>query len=570
MARLTNTLINGSLKVTDNIYANVVHATTFSGKATSAGSADNATNASKVSINSIGTSSVDYGILVHNATGAQTPIKSGVTINPGSKTIKATGYSFDGTVDVTKNNNFGTNTTSNITIGKSGLITTINGSDITIAGNLTVQGSTTISNIKNLSVENQLIELATGRANTSTPITNYAGMFIQKYDGTNSGALVFDSSGTAYVGDVTYVSSNGTILPKTDTGSSESSLQPLATRSKDLTADCILKWDSAKKTLVKATNLTDTSYAAAGHNHNSTYITAVSVSSNKITYTLNGVSKDAGTVNNVANATNATNATNVALTASTTADATNGDKITIKAGNTTGASFNITNAKHANSAETASSAAKADQIKLESAGTTNKNIPLISRAPTTSSTGYNYVNTLDSLTFNPSTGTLTATVFDGTSSKIKSDSVSSNSNHHVYFDNGENQVGYNSHLTFNPSTSILTINGITINGSTKVITATTFTGKATSAGSADTATKATNIAVDANNSSTLNVALLNVSAATTSTKPLVATTNKLSYNTSTGNLSALQLGVKSAGSDTTPKAYMKYNSTDECIEFIFA
>ena len=552
MARLTNTLINGSLKVTDNIYANVVHATTFSGKATSAGSADNATNASKVSINSIGTSSVDYGILVHNATGAQTPIKSGVTINPGSKTIKATGYSFDGTVDVTKNNNFGTNTNSNITIGKSGLTTTINGSDVTIAGNLTVQGSTTISNIKNLSVENQLIELATGRANTSTPITNYAGMFIQKYDGTNSGALVFDSSGTAYVGDVTYVSSNGTILPKTDTGSSESSLQPLATRSKDLTAECILKWDSAKKTLVKATNLTDTSYASADHNHNSTYITAVSVNNNKITYTLNGVSKDAGTVNNVANATNATNATNVTLTASTTTDATNGDKITIKAGSGTAATFNLVNAKQATSASKLSNTTAIG----------SSTVPVYFSAngvPVSCNTTLGV-----SITGNASTAT--------TASGVSTSSVSTGTNN-VYFSNSSNKVGYNANFTYAPSTSILTVNGITINGSTKVITATTFSGKATSAGSADTAataTKATNIAVDANNSSTLNVALLNVSAATTSTKPLVATTNKLSYNTSTGNLSALQLGIKSAGSDTTPKAYMKYNSTDECIEFIFA
>lgn len=552
MARLTNTLINGSLKVTDNIYANVVHATTFSGKATSAGSADNAANASKVSINSIGTSSVDYGILVHNATGAQTPIKSGVTINPGSKTIKATGYSFDGTVDVTKNNNFGTNTTSNITIGKSGLTTTINGSDVTIAGNLTIQGSTTISNIKNLSVENQLIELATGRANTSTPITNYAGMFIQKYDGTNSGALVFDSSGTAYVGDVTYVSSNGTILPKTDTGSSESSLQPLATRSKDLTADCILKWDSAKKTLVKATKLTDTSYASADHNHNSTYITAVSVNNNKITYTLNGVSKDAGTVNNVANATNATNATNVTLTASTTTDATNGDKITIKAGSGTAATFNLVNAKQATSASKLSNTTAIG----------SSTVPVYFSAngvPVSCNTTLGV-----SITGNASTAT--------TASGVSTSSVSTGTNN-VYFSNSSNKVGYNANFTYAPSTSILTVNGITINGSTKVITATTFSGKATSAGSADTAataTKATNIAVDANNSSTLNVALLNVSAATTSTKPLVATTNKLSYNTSTGNLSALQLGVKSAGSDTTPKAYMKYNSTDECIEFIFA
>lgn len=555
MARLTNTLINGSLKVTDNIYANVVHATTFSGKATSAGSADNATNASKVSINSIGTSSVDYGILVHNATGAQTPIKSGITINPGSKTIKATGYSFDGTVDVTKNNNFGTNTTSNITIGKSGLTTTINGSDVTIAGNLTVQGSTTISNITNLSVKNQLIELATGRANTSTPITNYAGMFIQKYDGTNSGALVFDSSGTAYVGDVTYVSSTGTIIPKTGTESSETSLQPLATRSKNLTADCILKWDNTNKTLVAASNLTDNSYAAANHNHNSTYITAVSVSSNKITYTLNGASKDAGTVDNVANATNATNATNVTLTATASTDATNGDKITVKAGNKTGATFTLVNAKHAATASKLSNTTAIGSSTVPVYFSTNG-------VPVSCSTTLGV-----SITGNAATATNATTA-----SNVSTSSVSTGTNN-VYFSNGSNKVGYSANFTYAPATSILTVNGITINGSTKVITATTFSGKATSAGSADTATtatKATNIAVDANNSSTLNVALLNVSAATTSTKPLVATTNKLSYNTSTGNLSALQLGIKSAGSDTTPKAYMKYNSTDECIEFIFA
>ena len=555
MARLTNTLINGSLKVTDNIYASVVQATTFSGKATSAGSADNATNASKVSINAIGTSSVDYGILVHNATGAQTPYKSGITINPNTKIINASGYTFSGTVDVTKNNNFGTNASSAITIGKTGLNTTINGSTVTIAGNLNVTGTTTISNVENISVKNQLIELATGRGNASTPITNYAGLFIQKYDGTNSGALVFDATGTAYVGDVTYDSSNGTITPKTDTESSETSLQPLATRSRNLTADCILKWDSSKNTLVKATNLSDTAYATAGHNHNSTYITAVSVSNNKITYTLNGASKDAGTVDNVSNATNATNATNVALTATASTDTTNGDTITVKAGSKTGATFTLVNAKHAASASKLSNTSAIGSLTVPVYFSANG-------VPVSCSTTLGV-----SITGNAATAT-TAT----TASNISTSSVSTGTNN-VYFSNSSNKVGYNANFTYAPATSILTVNGITINGSTKVITATTFSGKATSAGSADTATtatKATNIAVDANNSSTLNVALLNVSAATTSTKPLVATTNKLSYNTSTGNLSALQLGVKSAGSDTTPKAYMKYNSTDECIEFIFA
>lgn len=544
MARLTNTLINGSLKVTDNIYANVVHATTFSGKATSAGSADNATNASKVSINSIGTSSVDYGILVHNSTGAQTPIKSSVTINPSSKTIKASGYSFDGTVDVTKNNNFGTSTTSNITIGKSGFTTTINGSTITIAGNLNVTGTTTTIDTTTLTTKDNLIELAKGN---SAALTTPAGFYVNNYDGENhSGALVFDSTGTAYVGDVTI--SNNNI-------SNTSSLQALATRSKNLTANCILKWDDTNKTLVAATNLTDTAYAAAEHNHNATYITAVSVSSNKITYTLNGASKDAGTVDNVANATNATNATNVTLTATASTDATNGDKITVKAGNKTGATFTLVNAKHAATASKLSNTTAIGSSTVPVYFSTNG-------VPVSCSTTLGV-----SITGNAATATNATTA-----SNVSTSSVSTGTNN-VYFSNGSNKVGYSANFTYEPATSILTVNGITINGSTKVITATTFSGKATSAGSADTATtatKATNIAVDANNSSTLNVALLNVSAATTSTKPLVATTNKLSYNTSTGNLSALQIGVKSAGSDTTPKAYMKYNSTDECIEFIFA
>lgn len=544
MARLTNTLINGSLKVTDNIYANVVHATTFSGKATSAGSADNATNASKVSINAIGTSNVDYGILVHNSTGAQTPIKSSVTINPSSKTIKASGYSFDGTVDVTKNNNFGTSTTSNITIGKSGFTTTINGSTITIAGNLNVIGTTTTIDTTTLTTKDNLIELAKGN---NAALTTPAGFYVNNYDGENhSGALVFDSTGTAYVGDVTI--SNNNI-------SNTSSLQALATRSKNLTANCILKWDDTNKTLVAATNLIDTSYADADHNHNSTYITAVSVNSNKITYTLNGASKDAGTVDNVANATNATNATNVTLTATASTDATNGDKITVKAGNKTGATFTLVNAKHAATASKLSNTTAIGSSTVPVYFSTNG-------VPVSCSTTLGV-----SITGNATTATNATTA-----SNVSTSSVSTGTNN-VYFSNGSNKVGYSANFTYAPSTSILTVNGITINGSTKVITATTFSGKATSAGSADTAataTKATNIAVDANNSSTLNVALLNVSAATTSTKPLVATTNKLSYNAATGNLSALQLGVKSAGSDTTPKAYMKYNSTDECIEFIFA
>ena len=557
MARLTNTLINGSLKVTDNIYANLIQATTFSGKATSAGSADSAATVSVTSTNT----SANYNLAFVSGTSGNNQIyvagANSIKVNPSTKIITAAGYtvsasSFSGNVDVTKNSNFGTASSSAITIGKSGINTTINGSTITIAGNLNIQGTTTTIDTATLSTKDNLIELAKG--NTAA-LTTPAGFYVNKYDGTNSGALVFDSTGTAYVGDVTI--SNGNI-------SASTSLQPLATRDKSLTDGSILKWDNTKKTLVKATNLTDTAYASSNHNHNSSYITGVSVSNDKITYTLNGTSKEAGTVNNVAaasSATNATNATNVALSASVTTNATDGDSVTIKAGNKTGATFTIANAKYANTA---------GMIKIEELGNTiNQDIPLITRAPTTTTDNYNHVAIAGSLLYNPSINRLTATEFDGTASNIKI-ATASNKSGLIPFAYADNTLGSVSNFNYDSSTSILTVNGVTINGASKVITATTFSGKATSAGSADSATRATNIAVDANNSNILNVALLNVSAASTTTKPLVATTNKLSYNAATGNISALQVGVKSAGSDTSPKAYMKYNSTEECIEFIFA
>ena len=73
---------------------NLIQATTFSGAFSgNATSANNATNASKVNITNIGTSNTNYGILVQSASGNQSPIKSGVTINPNQKTISApSGY----------------------------------------------------------------------------------------------------------------------------------------------------------------------------------------------------------------------------------------------------------------------------------------------------------------------------------------------------------------------------------------------------------------------------------------------------------------------------------------------
>lgn len=152
-----------------------------------------------------------------------------------------------------------------VTIGGSTTASTnINGkvinlnANVNVSGNLTVTGSTTFLNAENISAKDLLIELGSGeRVTNGTAITNYAGLFVQKYDGTNSGALVFDKNGTAYVGDVK-VNSDGTLSSAcTSATGSASGLQPLATRSTALSNGNIVKWDNTNKTLVSAVSGTD-------------------------------------------------------------------------------------------------------------------------------------------------------------------------------------------------------------------------------------------------------------------------------------------------------------------------
>lgn len=110
--------------------------------------------------------------------------------------------------------------------------------NFTVGGNLTVNGTTTTVDSTTLQVKDKLIEVAHG--NTSA-LTTPAGLVAPKYDGTNSGALVFDSTGTAYVGDVT-LDSAGNI----DVSNSE--LQPLATRT-GLVGGNLVQYDSSALTL---------------------------------------------------------------------------------------------------------------------------------------------------------------------------------------------------------------------------------------------------------------------------------------------------------------------------------
>lgn len=109
--------------------------------------------------------------------------------------------------------------------------------NLTVGGNLTVNGTTTTVDSTTLQVKDKLIEVAHGN---TTALTTPAGLVAPKYDGTNSGALVFDSTGTAYVGDVTLKDGNIDVA--------NSGLQPLATRT-GLVGGNLVQYDSTAQTL---------------------------------------------------------------------------------------------------------------------------------------------------------------------------------------------------------------------------------------------------------------------------------------------------------------------------------
>lgn len=118
---------------------------------------------------------------------------------------------------------------------------TIDGS-LTIGGNLTVEGTTTTVESETLKVKDQLIEVASGN---TVELNSPAGLVVPKYDGTNNGALVFDKTGTAYVGDVV-LTDKGLI----DTTAAGTKLVALAGRAKTIAGDNLVKWDDTNQIFV--------------------------------------------------------------------------------------------------------------------------------------------------------------------------------------------------------------------------------------------------------------------------------------------------------------------------------
>ena len=92
--------------------------------------------------------------------------------------------------------------------------------NLIVSGNLSVSGEASVIESTTLKVADKLIYVA--KDNTPA-LTSPAGLITPKYDGTNDGGIVYDNSGTAYVGDIK-LDSNGNV----DVNNSD--LQPIATR----------------------------------------------------------------------------------------------------------------------------------------------------------------------------------------------------------------------------------------------------------------------------------------------------------------------------------------------------
>lgn len=92
--------------------------------------------------------------------------------------------------------------------------------NLIVSGNLSVSGAASVIESTTLKVADKLIYVA--KDNTSA-LTSPAGLITPKYDGTNDGGIVYDNSGTAYVGDIKLDSKGNVDVNNSD-------LQPIATR----------------------------------------------------------------------------------------------------------------------------------------------------------------------------------------------------------------------------------------------------------------------------------------------------------------------------------------------------
>ena len=377
--------------------------------------------------------------------------------------------------------------------------------DVLVRGNLSITGQNNIINTETVTSKDQLIELGAGR---TTALTAPAGFYVPKYDGTNSGALVFDSTGTAYVGDVALNVNN-----EIDLTSSNTTLQPLATRNLGNSDDKkIVIWDNINKTLTAASKIIDTEYLPMNYEvKEGEKITAKTriVQGDKMfgIYT----HKEIYLMPNCYDSSGNTTTSGITLAS-------------------TGIYPNVDN-----------------QISLGSSGTTP----------------YRFKNAYFA-------GTVTATTFSGKATNVELTKYSGNYNFFLFFGNPTNgKLCYTdtssvNALTFNPATGTVSASIFAGALSGTATNATSLNNKPESSLNVASATKSTKVAINnAASTSSYNLLLTNVTTNTTEGSVYLSSTNTVKYNVSTGAIETKAYRINN-------KATMQYNETDDCIEFVFA
>ena len=135
---------------------------------------------------------------------------------------------------------------------------TIDG-DLTVSGTLFAQIFSKVE-AETLSTKKNTIGLAQGN---KAAIPGYIGLYAEKYDGENYGALVWDSTGTAYVGDAS-VDENGVVSDPSK------QLQPILTREKSESMDAtpfgLIAWNPFTKTAYNSGKMAQTIPSTQGGN----------------------------------------------------------------------------------------------------------------------------------------------------------------------------------------------------------------------------------------------------------------------------------------------------------------
>ena len=201
MAKLNNTLITGSLRITDDLsLSGVLTANSISAATLAVSGASTFGGAITVNATTDSTSTSTGSLIVKGGIAAAKQLRVGTALTVGS-----TG-TFTGAVTINSTTQSSSTSTGALIVkGGAGVAKNLYvGGNTVITGNLTVNGTTTTVESTNLAIEDNLITLA--KDNTAI-LTSPSGIVVPKYDGTNYGALAFTSDGIAYVGDVTLNSS---------------------------------------------------------------------------------------------------------------------------------------------------------------------------------------------------------------------------------------------------------------------------------------------------------------------------------------------------------------------------